>query len=481
MKILHKYSLLLVIFLSLFSCREEAIVTPEKEIITQQSGELLQQPYRQPYFLSGSQKYIYDPEAVPEVSLEVSKEEWNKILTNYDQNPQNEEYVAGQFAFNKNGTVEQLDSIGVRLRGNTSRRRPEGNSGQLHDPINPDWKHASFSVSFKKFRKTQQFHDSEKLILKWFKDDANYVREVYSYDLFEKFGVWTAPQSSYCKLTIKVKGDAKSAYFGVYQMVEAVDDTYLANRNSFYKTITGNLWKANYGADLKNTSTAPDRMGIEKITLSSNYSPVYDYKGKTANLNAAKSQLVEFITQINSRSGSDLQNYVSSKLDVDLFLKTYAVNVTLGMWDDYWRNKNNFYFYFDADGKFYFIPYDYDNTLGTSLEMADSGTQNPLDWGKSTENPLVAKILTIPEFKVQYVKYLNDLIDKKYDLFYSDYSQQRILNWRAKISNYITNDTGEDMAISDLPASWGNQSRYRLLSKDQNNFFTVKAASIPKN
>ena len=49
------------------------------------------------------------------------------------------------------------------------------------------------------------------------------------------------------------------------------------------------------------------------------------------------------------------------------------------MWDDYWFNKNNFYFYFDSNGKFYFIPYDYDNTLGTSSGM-NSGTQDMLNW-----------------------------------------------------------------------------------------------------
>ena len=479
MKLLARYSIYLVALLFSVSCRND-IVNLDPEIVIPPE-ELLQQPYQTPYQLSASQKYLYDIEAVPEISLEISKDEWNKILSYYDQNKNNEEYIVGKFAFNKSGTPEKLDSIGVRLRGNTSRRRPEGFTGQSHNSTNPDWKHASFTVNFKKFRKTQKFHDSEKLILKWFKDDPNYVREVYSYDLFERFGVWTAPQSSYCKLTIKVTGDSKPAYFGVYQMIEPVDDTYLTNRNSFYKTTTGNLWKASYGADLKNTSTSPDRMGIENVTLTSNYSPIYDYKGKKGNLESSKAQLVDFITQINSKSGAELQTYIASKMDVNLFLKTYAVNVTLGMWDDYWNNKNNFYFYFDSDNKFYFIPYDYDNTLGTSFEMADSGTQNPLEWGKSATNPLVSKILSIPAYRTQYIKYLNDLIDRKYDLFYSTYSQERILKWRGKISNHISNDTGEDMIISDVPANWGNQARYRLLSNDQNNFFTVKTNSIPKN
>ena len=50
-------------------------------------------------------------------------------------------------------------------------------------------------------------------------------------------------------------------------MIEPVDDTFLANRNSFFNNTNGNLWKASYGADLKNISTAPERMGIEKVYI----------------------------------------------------------------------------------------------------------------------------------------------------------------------------------------------------------------------
>lgn len=470
MKRLFFFSVLVL----LIGCRDynEVVVTPS-------APEQVQQPYEKPYLLTDSQKFIYDNAALPEITVEVPLTEWNKFLSYYDQNPDNEEYVSGKFAFIKNGTTETLDNIGFRLRGNTSRRRPEGNRGEMHNATNPDWHHASFTVSFKKFNKTQLFHQSEKLILKWFKDDAMYAREVFSYDLFEKFGVWTAPQSSYCRLTIKVAGGAKAAYFGVYQMIEPVDDTYLNNRTSFFTT-TGNLWKANWGATLKDPSQS--NMGIENITLTSNYTPIYDYKGSKSNLAAAKTQLSDFITQVNSKTGDDFKNYISQKMDVNLFLKTYAVNVTVGMWDDYWSNSNNFYFYFDAAGKFYFIPYDYDNTLGTSLMMKDSGIQDPLNWGNNVEHPLVAKVLSIPEYRTQYIKYLNDLMDKKYDLFYVNYAQQRIQNWQNSIASYVSNDTGEDMEIKDVPANWGNCGFYRLRgSSADDNYFIRKASSIPKN
>ena len=158
------------ILLLLVTCRnqeENNPVTPDPP--------LFQQAYQPPYFQTDSQKFIYDIDALPEITVEVSLAEWNKFLNYYDQNPNNEEYVAGKFTWVKNGTTEILDKIGLRLKGNTSRRRPEGNPGETHNATNPDWHHASFTVSFKKYNKTQLFHNSEKVVLKWFKDDAMYA------------------------------------------------------------------------------------------------------------------------------------------------------------------------------------------------------------------------------------------------------------------------------------------------------------------
>ena len=158
----------------------------------------------------------------------------------------------------------------------------------------------------------------------------------------------------------------------------------------------------------------------------------------------------------------------------------------LGMWDDYWVNGNNFYFYFAGNGKAYFIPYDYDNTLGTSQIIGNSGTQNPLTWGNMSQSPLITKILDIPEYKTLYKNYISELIDPTNDLFAGDRSKIRILKWQNKISSYVSNDTGEDMLIEDKPASWGNQPNYRLLSGNSQggsngpaNYFASRTTTIP--
>ncbi len=420
---------------------------------------------------------IFDITSVPSITLEFSKDEWNKLLNYYDMYEDNQEYVVSSFAINRAGVISAIDSIGIRLRGNTSRNRPEGDSGQPHSTSNADWHHAHFSLSFEEFRDNQEYLGLEKLNLKWFKDDPSYAREVYCYDLFERFGVWTAPQSSYCKLTVKVKGDNKAAYFGVYQMVEPVDKKYLKAREDLFGYSGGNLWKGSWGAGLRDANSSD--MGVDVNTLSQSTSKTYTYSLKTnkKSLDAAKTQLSNFIKSLNSKSGSDLKVWLESNVDVDMFLKAYAVNVMVGMWDDYWLNTNNYYFYFDDNNKFTFIPYDYDNTLGTSL-IIDSGTTDLLKWGNNENSPLIPKILSVTEYKTKYINYLYDLIDPSKELFDYSSSVSRIMGWQNMISSYVSNDTQEDMTIYDEPASWGNQSNYRLLSPS-NNFFKIKAGSLP--
>ena len=204
--------------------------------------------------------YLYDISAVSEIELSVSLNDWNTFLTNYDLNSANNEYIPATFFFKKGTDSFQLDSVGVRLRGNTSRRRPEGSIGEEHQSENADWHHAHFQVKFDEYRDKVKFCNSDRVILKWFKDDAMYCREVYSYDLFRRFGVWIAPRVSYTRVSIYVEGDSKPAYFGVYAVIEGVNDAFLANRKDAGKLVSknGNLWKASWGATLSPNSMSDD-------------------------------------------------------------------------------------------------------------------------------------------------------------------------------------------------------------------------------
>jgi spore coat protein CotH len=421
--------------------------------------------------------YVFDLNSLPKITIEVSTEEWNKLLSYFDLNWKYETMVRADFTFEKNGVIEKLFDIGLRIRGNLSRKRPEGYYGQPHNPVSPKWNHAHFKLDFSEFASVKtNFHDLAGLNLKWFKDDGNYVREIYCYNLFQKFGVWTAPLVSYCRLYIKIKEDPKEAYFGVYAMIEPYDKNYLKAR--FYDPSMGAggyLWKCLWGAVLAEPG-AKD-IGIESINLSNrtlSYNPAYDLKTKKAELETAKANLLVFISNLNSRTGDDFTKWALEAIDVDQLLRFYAVNILVGMWDDYWKDHgNNYYLYFDEKGKAYFIPYDYDNTLGVSMpNFGNMGTEHIVNWGPSPTPVLLNKILAVPEFRSKYIQYVTELISPANDLFDFTASTNRIIKWQTMISPYVSNDTGQDMVIVDQPTgSWSTYNYYKLLSGDASGEF----------
>jgi spore coat protein CotH len=274
-----------------------------------------------------------------------------------------------------------------------------------------------------------------------------------------------------------VQGDARETYFGVYEMLESIDEQYLKARTTLFGDAGHNLWKCGYGADL---SSIDDNLFVSDDDAgTANWA--YVLKTNTDNYAAAKTQLVDFIQKLRGKSDESLRAWIPTVCNVELLLKTYAVNVAVGMWDDYWVHKNNYYIYFNSSDQytyqFFFIPYDYDNTLGTS-SIIDAGRQDPLNWGNSG-HPLIQRLLRFPEYRKIYVDALNELCASD-ELFKMEGSVARIKSWQQLIISYISNDTGEDMKIEDKPASWGNHHEYRVMDTGSNNFFKVKASSIPK-
>lgn len=436
--------------------------------------------------LAESVAYVWDESTFPQITLKVSEQEWNNMLRTYDQNSGTKQYFKGDVTFFNGTKTFEFKEAGWRLRGNTSRRRPEGNGGEMHKRDNADWHHFHTQINFRKFHKDADhtIGGVRKVHLKWAKDDPMYVREMYCYDLFRRYGVWTAINDIYCRLWIHVEGDKAPAYYGVYEMLETVDDEYLEVRSEKFGGHKGNLWKCSYNG--KGKADLLDYSNDSKFGLDQDTDEEWPYELKTEHnsFDSAKAQLVDFMQKLNSKSGQDLHDWLGETIDIPLFLKTYAVNVTVGMWDDYWNNANNYYMYFNAPGtsgyKFYFIPYDYDNTLGTSSNcgrLSDSGRDTPLKWGSNSQHPLVSKIIQFEDYKALYVSYLKELVDPSKGYFDQTASMQRIRSWHSKISAYVSNDTGEDMTIEDRPASWGNHGEYRLLENSNNNFFKVKTES----
>lgn len=369
--------------------------------------------------------YIFGTEQVAEISLNIKRSEWNILLENFDKNPKNEDCIHADFEMKKGGNTWKINDIGMRLRGNTSRVRPQ---------VGENYYQAHFKLDFEEW--CDDSGEERKLAgcmkglnLKRFKEDPSYVREVFGYNFFRKNGIWTAPRAGYAHLFITIdeeNGSKKTLDYGVYAMIEEINKQFLKERSEISPEIgtkfngnKGNLWKCTWqsanGPSMARDYDIYRSFGVEEINLDENQSMRYDYDLKTNkdDFYSARDELIKFITDLNTLSTNDeIKKFYESKMDVDLFLKTYACNVVLGMDDDYWNNKNNYYFYFDKKGKCYFIPYDYDNILGTNCS-SDTATRNPLVWGElGYDAPIVEKLLSVPEYKEKYAKYLLELCDE---------------------------------------------------------------------
>lgn len=460
--------------------------------------------------------FIYSTKSVADINITITQEQWNKLLSDYDQNKKNEECVHADFKMKKAGVEWKIDDIGFRLRGNTSRVRPQLESGEFQQ--------AHFKLDFEEFSETDKKLSGcmKGINLKRFNADPTYSREIYCYNYFRDCGIWTSPRASYAHLFITItdyeepegtetsensaetetssaKTKNKTLDYGIYAMIEEINKQFLAGRKSKddagdFTDNKGNLWKCTFAkpgrADFADTND--NKFGVEKISLNESESEryTYDLKADKKKFDEAKTQLQNFITELNGLSDSDttaIKSFYESKMDADLFIKTYAINVILGMDDDYWQNSNNFYFYFDKGGKAYFIPYDYDNTLGTNC-FADTATKNPLEWGGDSTAPLITKLLKVPEYMEKYKEYLLQYSGTESG-FEASKSKERIQNWQEMISPYISSSdlyygkSGTTSEFEDSVASWCSNyksgTNYKLLSgSDSENYFKAKASSI---
>ena len=95
--------------------------------------------------------YMWDESVIPEITIHITEQEWNKLLARYDEFQHNVDYFHADFTYKKGDEEIFIEDGGVRLRGNTSRRRPEGNGGQVHNSTDPDWHHCHFGINFRKY------------------------------------------------------------------------------------------------------------------------------------------------------------------------------------------------------------------------------------------------------------------------------------------------------------------------------------------
>lgn len=411
-------------------------------------------------------QFWFDINDVPTVRLSFSEQNWQLLLQS-TKNSRNE--VSADFIFYKDGAQYSLSNIGVKVSGNTSFVLPMDSNGLFVQ--------ANFTLDFDEFIDNQELSGISALKLKRFNGDPSYVREPLSNQIMHNFGVFTAHSSTYARVEVLVE-NKPLGYFGVYRLNESVNRHEYLDKRFGVENDAGFLWQGNY----KGWGTAHfSRINSSWGGVGDFDDASFEYKGKGSKYDIGHEQLVRMATAFTELEGEAFEQYADQHINISLLLKGLAIESVLGHWDGFWGNGNNYFVYIDESEVMHFVPYDMDNTLGTSNIVNDSGKQDPIHFTDSAREPLlVKKILSRSKYLDQYKTYLSTLVTAD-NLMVESYAVPWIENVHRQIKPFVSNDTGDNNYVEDHPAYWGNQSSYRLFNLDTgNNWYQTRKDAVNK-
>ncbi|MEJ5302374.1 MAG: T9SS type A sorting domain-containing protein [Bacteroidales bacterium] len=348
---------------------------------------------------------IYCDTVVPRIDIYLPAD----TLTWIYHNPYSDIEHLATFRFRSGNLDVAIDSIGFRLRGNTSREAAK----------------KSFKVSFNTFHKGRKFLGVEKLNLNGEHNDPSIIRSKFCFDLFHDAGI-VASRAAHAQVYIN------DQYYGLYINVEHVDEEFLKNH---LPNPSGNLWKCLYPADLTYRGSQPD----DYRSFWSGGRPVYELK---TNEDAADfTRFARFVSLLNLTPVASFPDSLEKIADIENILSYFAMDVLLGSWDDYRALMNNYYLYDNpATGKFMIIPYDYDNTFGIDWFSVDWATANPYDWPRAVagSRPLADRMLQNAQYRDLFTHFLRFYSQRVLSLGHWDSRLQRL---KEKITPFVAADT----------------------------------------
>ena len=416
------------------------------------------------------------------IKIDIEPEELQKINEAFKSGDvvKQDTYRKCNLTVTVNGTDYYFDEVGIRMRGNTSRRAFCDENGKIYayvhyrfslsetfdgeeyengawgSEIKHDWTN---DAAGRKERKNRSFATMEKFYYKWNKNyDQTYIREIYANRMFQSYGI-LAPHITLTQISVKQNGKMES--LGIGNLYETVDKQFIKR----------NFDKANKGGDLYKCSF--NSMGYADLSSAKNYGigDEYTYALKTNDDPTDKDfnnhkYLLAFISALGEKNSTLFQEKLESLMDMNYFTRFEAVNYAAGNPDCIRNNFNNYYLYFTPAGKAYIIPYDYDRCFGINKDWNPSGngmTQaGPFDTksygnNRQNSNPLYTRTVLsggIAKYKNLYQIKLRRVLDgawMKYDNFLPIYNAYKATyNGLASPSQLIIENCGKNIDMSRL-------------------------------
>ncbi|MFB9053636.1 CotH kinase family protein [Formosa undariae] len=347
---------------------------------------------------------VFEDEAVKRLDIVISETRWNSMLTDMttlygtfgshsggnglsdsDEDPI---FVPGEVFYEG----KEWYRVGIRFKGNSS-LQSSWSSGILK---------LSFKLDFDEYEKeypqidNQRFYGFKKLSLKNNYNDKSMLREKVAADVFRDAGLAVSHTAFY---TVYVDHGDGPEYFGVYTMVEEVDDTVIDTQ---FSDNDGNLYK-------------PDGDGAS--FASGTFSEDVFVK-KTNEDDADFTDIQDLFTALHAANRTTdpeaWRSELESILDTDTFLKYLAVNTVIQNWDTYGRMTHNYFLYNNPDTeRLSWIPWDNNEALqrgnGQGAVSIDFSNVSSSEW------PLIGYLYADETYKAQYDTYVQETLDTAFN------------------------------------------------------------------
>ena len=295
---------------------------------------------------------------------------WDSLIAYYNEGLERQ-LLASALLVDATGSYA-FDSVGVRLKGNSSYGLPDKKS---------------MKIDFNEYVSGQKYHGMKKLNLNNGFNDPTLLREKVFFDFCQDQGV-LAPRAIFGNLTIN------GELIGFYGVVEQVDKEYLGR---WVDDTNGNLFKAGDNFGTGGTAAAD-------LVWYGSAQPAYEtrYELKTNTTANDWSDLVDLIDVINNTTDAQVTTALPAMWDWQPLLRSLAIDNLFSNLDGYINSARNYYIYHnDTTGLWQWIKWDANESFG----RYSGGVQNLTSLAPNfvaNSRPLMTRIMNVPALYAQY-------------------------------------------------------------------------------
>lgn len=326
------------------------------------------EPPAEPVNIGGDAE-LYDPERILKIDLTMDPGEFARLqgeartLASTDRECVPDfEYT--EFSASVSIDGDQMDDVIVRKKGYM---------GSLSPSV------PSLKLDFDDLWPGRTYQNMSRMTLNNNRQDPSNARQCLAYDQFRQVGI-AAPGCNYARVTVNGQD------LGVFTNVEPIKKPFLARA---FGDDDGNHYEAqtaDFGTWLS------DR-----------------FEKKTNEKENDRTDL-QAVTDALALPDDQMMNVLPQLVDVDEFIRFWAVETLLGAWDSATGNANNFHIYRSpGDGLFHFIPW------GADTAFRGAHPLKPLTGVLYRNFSLADRLFNMPEYRARYLAELESLLANQWN------------------------------------------------------------------